>query len=189
MLAGCGGVSEIGAGIVSIGYIRAAVSPAVGKKAVHHLTFDALTDVNRAVVVLSKEEHGYSEADAQKLRDLVVEVENRAEDREHDEAALDKCSLLVFKIASGQYFRAGNKRTALVAGTIFLLKNGHSLDISDPELVSMVDRVGIAGATLEELHAALERATKKAGPERKGWAKVLEAVVDTHRPFLTRVAS
>lgn len=161
----------------------------MGKKAVHHLTFDALTDVNRVVVALSKEEHGYSEADAQKLQELVVEVENRAEDREYDEAVLDKCSILVFKIASGQHFKAGNKRTALVAGAVFLMKNGHSLDISDPEFVSMVDRVGIAAATLEELHTALDRATKEAGPERKGWAKVVEAVVDVHRDFLTRVAS
>lgn len=162
---------------------------AMRSRTVRHPTFEALVGVNRAVVALSHEEHGYSEADKKKLKALVDEVERRAENKAFDEAVLDKCSFLVFKLASGQYFRGGNKRTALVAGSAFLRKNGYRMDISDPVLVSAVDQAGVAGATLERLHSSLETATRETGVDRKGWPKVTDEVVAIHRDFLTRIAS
>ena len=64
---------------------------------------------------------------------------------------LMKSALLVFGLASGQYFHEGNKRTALVAGLAFLELNGLTMDVKDPALVSVVDRAGISTATLNEV--------------------------------------
>lgn len=158
-------------------------------RTVRHPTFDALVAVNKAVVALSQEEHGYSEADAKKLAALVGEVELRDDGMPFDDAVLDKCSFLVFRLASGQYFRGGNKRTALVAGSAFLLKNGYRLDVSDPELVSAIDRAGVGDATLERLQSSLESAMRETAADRRGWPKVVQGVVAAHRSFLTRIAS
>lgn len=162
---------------------------AVGKKAVRHLDFDALVGINREVVTLTGETHGYSPADGKKLRELVKEVELRADNQAFVGAVSEKAALLVFKIASGQYFKAGNKRTALVAGAVFLRKNGYSVDIRRPELVSTVDRVGVAAASLEELFVVIGNLKSEAKVERKGWDGAARTVVDANRDFLTEVGS
>ena len=161
----------------------------MGKKVIHHLGFEDLVSVNRSVVALTKEEHGYSEADGKKLSSLVKEVEARADNRAPEEAIPEKASLLVFKIASGQYFRAGNKRTALVAGAAFLRKNGYALNLRDPALVETVDRAGMAAATLDDLFASMEDHMAKARSDRKGWDGVIESLLEDNGEFLTGLAS
>jgi prophage maintenance system killer protein len=161
----------------------------VGKKTIHHMDFDVLVNVNKTVVDLTGEPHSFTEADRSKLAELVQEVEQRADNQEFEEAVPEKASLLMFKIASGQYFRAGNKRTALVAGLAFLAKNGYSVDITNPELVSTVDRVGVAAAGLDDLNALIRDLKKKAKTERRGWDGVVEALVEANRAFLTDLAA
>jgi prophage maintenance system killer protein len=161
----------------------------VGKKTVHHLDYDALIGVNKAVVALTKERHAFADADGEKLQALIKEVEARADNRTPEEAIPDKASLLVFKIASGQYFHAGNKRTALVAGAAFLKKNGYSLDLRDPGLVSAVDKVGMGAASLDELFAVMGGAESKSKADRKGWEGLVESLVDANREFLSLLAS
>lgn len=161
----------------------------MGKRIVHHMDFDALVNVNKEVVSLTKESHGYSEADGRKLRELVKEVELRADNQGFEDAVAEKASLLVFKVASGQYFQGGNKRTALVAGAVFLLKNGYSVDIKDPALDSTVDQVGVAAASLESLYAVMEGLRSKVKTERKGWDVVTRTVVGSNGEFLTKLAS
>jgi len=161
----------------------------VAKKTIHHLDFDALVEVNMAVVALTKEKHEYSAADGRKLKGLVKEVEQRADNQDFEEAVADKAALLVCDIARGQYFHAGNKRTALVAGLAFLTKNGHSVDIENDEFVATVDKVGIAAADLDGVYAEIKRLITKEKAERRGWPAVVKSAVEKHREFLTELAS
>lgn len=159
------------------------------KKVVHHLDFETLVEINKEVVALTGEPHGYSPADGEKLEELVAEVESRADNVDFEEAVQDKASLLVFKIASGQHFHGGNKRTALVAGLVFLRKNGYKIDLKNPEFTSTVDKVGMAAANLDELYDVISRRASKGPAERKGWGKAVAEAVDSNRKFLTDVSS
>lgn len=161
----------------------------MAKKTIHHVDFETLVGVNKSVVALTKEKHEYSSADGRKLRSLVKEVEQRADNQEFEEAVAEKAALLVYDIARGQYFHAGNKRTALVAGLAFLAKNGHALDIEDEEFVSTVDKVGIAAADLDDLYAVIKGVISKGKPERRGWDAVVKGAVKKHEEFLTTLAS
>jgi prophage maintenance system killer protein len=161
----------------------------MAKKTIHHMDFDTLVDVNKAVVSLTGEPHGYSEADRKKLSSLIEEVEHRADNQDFEEAVPEKASLLIFKVATGQYFKAGNKRTALVAGLAFLLKNGFTIDITNSDLVSTVDRVGMAAASLDDLYAVMGDLKAKTKAERKGWDKAINAVVEANKDFLTSLAA
>ena len=161
----------------------------VAKKTIHHMDFETLVSVNREVVELTKEPHEYTSADGRKLRDLVKEVEHRADNQEFEGAVAEKACLLVYEVARGQFFRAGNKRTALVAGLAFLAKNGYSMDIENTELVATVDKAGIAAADLDDLYAVVEGLVTKSKAERKGWEGVLKGIVEKHRDFLTKLAS
>ena len=161
----------------------------VAKKTIHHVDFETLLEVNKAVVDLTKEKHEYSTADGKKLKTLVVEVEQRADNQEFDEAVTEKAALLVYDIARGQYFHAWNKRTALVAGLAFLSKNSHSIDIEDDEFVATVDKVGIAAADLDDLHAVMQDLVSKGRAERRAWGSVVKQAVEEHREFLTKLAS
>jgi death-on-curing family protein len=161
----------------------------VAKKTIHHIDFETLVGVNKVVVALTKEKHEYSSADGRKLRSLVKEVEQRADNQEFEEAVAEKAALLVYDIARGQYFHAGNKRTALVAGLAFLAKNGHTLDIQDEEFVSTVDKAGIAAADLDDLYAVMRGLISKGKAERRGWDAVVKGAVQEHEEFLTKLAS
>ena len=165
------------------------VLAAMGKKVVHHIDFDALVGVNRAVVALTGESYGCSDADKAKLASVVKEVQARADNRSSDEAIPEKASLLVYKLASGQYFHAGNKRTALVSGLAFLMKNGYSMDIKNQTLVDTVDRVGMAGASLDALFAAMADLLKRGKADRKKWDGVIGSIVDSNKEFLTGLAA
>ena len=161
----------------------------MGKKSIHHPDFETLVAVNREVVALTKEPHGYSEADGTKLVELLKEMEHRADNQEFDEAVVDKAALLVFKLASGQYFRTGNKRTALVAGAVYLAKNGYSIDLGNTDLVSTVDRAGIAAASLDEVYNILRRLSSKAKVERKSWDKAVAQMVASNKDALTKLGA
>jgi len=161
----------------------------VGKKTIHHMDLKTLLEVNRVVVALTGESYQYSAADGRKLSKLVKEVEKRADNQGYEDAVAEKAALLVYKIASGQYFHAGNKRTALVAGATFLNKNGKVLDMENEEFVSTVDKVGIAAADLDDLYAKIEALMEKGKAERKSWDRAVKDVVAKHKEFLTRLAS
>ena len=158
-------------------------------RTVHHLDFETLVDINREVVALTGEAHEYSPADGRKLAELVEEVKKRADNQGPDEAIPEKAALLVFKLASGQYFHAGNKRSALVVGLVFLRKNGYDMDINSAELASTVDRAGIAAATLDDLYEVVGRLAVKSKAERRSWEKVVADVVKSHGELLTKLAS
>jgi death-on-curing family protein len=153
------------------------------------MDMDTLVSVNKAVVTLTNEKHEYTPADGEKLEELLEEVTSRADNQDFGEAIPEKASLLVFKIASGQHFHAGNKRTALVAGLVFLRKNGFTIKLDDPDYVSLVDKVGMAAASLDDLNAVMRRLTTKSVVERKGWDKAVAMVVESNRKFLTDVGS
>jgi prophage maintenance system killer protein len=161
----------------------------VARKTIHHMDFETLTSVNKEVVALTKEKHEYSPADGRKLRNLVKDVELRADNQDFEEAVADKASLLVYDIARGQYFHAGNKRTALVAGLAFLHKNAHDMDIEDDEFVATVDKVGIAAADLDDVYAVVKGLIGKSKVERRGWDGVVRGAVEVHKDFLTNLAS
>jgi prophage maintenance system killer protein len=163
--------------------------PAVAKKTIHHMDLDTLVGVNREVVALTSERHEYSAADRLKLEGLLKEVEQRAGNEEYEEAVAEKASLLVYDVARGQYFHAGNKRTALVAGLSFVAKNSHTIDVENVELVSTVDKAGIAAADLDDVYAIVKKLLTKTKAERKGWDSVIKRTVEEHKDFLTKLAS
>ncbi|MDG6991147.1 MAG: type II toxin-antitoxin system death-on-curing family toxin [Nitrososphaerota archaeon] len=153
------------------------------------MSFDDVVHVNQVVVALSRESHAFSDADGDKLSALTKEVEARADNLSAEEAIPEKACLLVFKLASGQYFHAGNKRTALVAGVAFLAKNGYHINLRDQALIDTVDRAGVAAATLDDLFAVTEGLLTKARSDRKGWAGVVDSVVASNREYLTSLAA
>ena len=161
----------------------------VAKRVVHHIDLPTLIQINKEIVAQTGEPHEYTPADGEKLATVISEVEGRANNQDLEEAVPEKASLLVFKIASGQYFRAGNKRTALVAGLVFLRKNGYTIDIRDRELVSMVDKVGMAAADLDALYTVVEERSKKSPTERKGWTNAVTLTVESNRRFLRDLAA
>ena len=161
----------------------------MARKVIHHMDFETLLLANREVVALTREPHEYSQADGEKLSQLVKEVEQRANNVKPEEAVREKAALLVFKVASGQYFRAGNKRTALVAGSAFLAKNGIGIDITDPEFVSRVDQAGVAAAGLDDVYEIVRRIARDSKVDRRGWAKAVAAVVESEKDFLTKLGS
>jgi prophage maintenance system killer protein len=161
----------------------------MARKTVHHMDFETLVGVNERVVALTGEPHGFSPADGRKLAELVEQVEQRADNQEFEEAVADKATLLIYEVARGQFFRAGNKRTALVAGLAFLTKNGHTLDIENQGLVGTVDRAGIAAADLDDLYAEVTRILAKGKTERRSWDKIIADVIEKNKDFLARLAS
>ena len=148
-----------------------------------------LMAVNREIVLLTREPHECSKADGEQLESLLKEVSSRADNQNFEQAVPEKASLLVFKLASGQHFRAGNRRTALVAGLVFLRKNGFKVKIDDPELVSVVDKAGMAAATLDEVFGVLGRLTVKSAAERKAWEGAVKQAVESNSKFLIDVGS
>jgi prophage maintenance system killer protein len=153
------------------------------------MDFETVVDVNREVVALTGEPCEYSTADGRKLVALVKEVELRADNQEFLDAVTDKAALLVFKAASGQYFRAGNKRTALVLGLAFLKKNGYTMNIQDAEFMSAVDKAGMGAAGLDELYAIVRRLITKSPAQRKGWDKAVKEIVASNKGFLTEAGA
>lgn len=115
--------------------------------------------INKNVESLTGEEHRYEHEDERRAMSLLEHVENVKAASRHEEI-LQEASLLVFGLASGQYFHEGNKRTALVAGLAFLELNGSTMDIRDPTLVSVVDRAGISTATLNDVREIMNRLVK-----------------------------
>jgi prophage maintenance system killer protein len=161
----------------------------VAKRTVHHMDFATLVAINADVVALTGEPHEYTPADGKKIEELLGEVEARADNQDFEEAVPEKASFLVFKVASGQHFRAGNKRTALVAGLTFLRKNGYKIELANPEFVSTVDKVGVAASTLDDLFSVMTGLIKKSPTERKGWDKASKEAIEANRRFLTDLGS
>ncbi len=161
----------------------------VAKRTVHHMDLDLLVSINKQVVSFTREPHEYSAADGQQLGALLDEVMSRADKQDFEEAVPEKASLLVFKIASGQHFHAGNKRTALVAGLVFLRKNGYKIRMDDPDFVSVVDKAGMAAVSLDDLHGVIRRLIAKSPAERKGWENAVKQTVELNKKFLTEIGS
>jgi len=161
----------------------------VAKRTVHHMDLPALVAVNREVVLLTHEPHEYSKADGEQLESLLKEVASRADNQGFEQAIPEKASLLVFKLATGQHFRAGNKRTALVAGLVFLRKNGYKLKIDDTRLVSVVDKAGMARATLDDVYDVMGSLAIKSVAERKAWESAVKQAVGSNSSFLTDIGT
>jgi len=135
-------------------------NPPALARVVRHLDFDALVLINKQVVSLTEERHEYDEEDEKRMKALLRSVKELDVGKNVNERIIEKAALLIFRIASGQNFHEGNKRTALVAGLAFLRMNGYTLDIRDQRLVSVVDRAGVATATLKEVKDVLQKLVK-----------------------------
>ena len=141
------------------------------------------------VVALTREPSEYTEADKLKLEAIVSEVAQRADNQEFEDAVQEKVSLLVFKLASGQHFKAGNQRTALVAGHVFMRKNGYKIDMRNRSLVSTIDKVGMGASSLEDLYEVMKALAAKSPTDRKGWSGATKESVVASRRFLTDLGS
>jgi len=161
----------------------------VAKRTVHYMDMSALVGINREVALLTREPSEYSEPDGRQLESLLKDVTSRADNQDFEEAVAEKASLLIFKIASGQHFKAANKRTALVAGIVFLRKNGYTMKINDPDFVSIIDKAGMAEATLDDVFDAVKRLYVKSTVDRKAWDASIKQTVEENRKFLTDIGS
>ena len=113
----------------------------LNRSPIHHIDFETLVLINKKVVSLTGEEHRYEHEDERRARSLLEQIENLNAASRREEI-LQEASLLVFGLASAQYFHEGNKRTALVAGLAFLELNGSTRDVKDPALVSLCPFLG-----------------------------------------------
>ncbi len=127
------------------------------KNRIRLFDFQTLVDINKEVVSLTGDKHEYTREDERELRQLLTEVQETANAEERKESIMQKVSLLVFRLASGQHFHEGNKRTALTAAETFLRANGYTIDISDKELVRVVDKAGIGQASLSKVREVMRR--------------------------------
>lgn len=127
------------------------------RKPIRHVDFDTLILINREVVSLTRETHEFTDEDERRIRSMLNDVEHLSDDVDPKEMIIGKASLLIFRVASGQYFHEGNKRTALVAGLSFLQMNGFTADIRNADLIAVIDRAGVAAATLNDVQAVLKR--------------------------------
>lgn len=159
------------------------------KEAIHHLELSTLILINKEVVALTGESHGYTEEDEARLKSLVEEIEATFNEAEYDEAVIQKTALLVYRIASGQHFHEGNKRTALVAACAFLQMNGRSIDIGNEQLVSVVDKAGIATADFDAVKGVVRKLIRNERKERKQWERTVKYIVESNREFLIYIAS
>ncbi len=98
---------------------------------IRYFDVKTLVQINAEVVSLTGDKHEYTKGDERKLRQLLTEVEKTANDQERNESIIQKVSLLIFRVANGQHFHEGSKRTALVAAESFLKANGYTIDIKD----------------------------------------------------------
>ncbi len=130
------------------------------QRKIRHLEFETLAKINEEVVVLTGERHSYTKDDEQNIRGLLAEVKNAANEGERSECVIQKVSLLVFRIASGQHFHEGNKRSALVAGQTFLKANGYMMNIQNKDLVRVVDEAGVGKADLSKLNTVIRALIK-----------------------------
>ncbi len=124
---------------------------------IRHIDFGTLSMINKQVVSLTGEKHEYTEEDEKRIKSMLEEIEEVTRSNDLGAAIREKAALLIFRIASGQNFHEGNKRTALVAGLAFLEMNGYTLDIKNPRLVSVVDRTGVATASLNDIRTTLRK--------------------------------
>jgi prophage maintenance system killer protein len=99
----------------------------------------------------------FDESDESRLKALIKEVRRRAGKEPFEAAVVEEASIVMFRIATGQHFHEGNKRTSLVAGSAFLNMNGYTLDIRDKGLVTVVDRAGIGAASFNDVHDVAKR--------------------------------
>ena len=127
------------------------------KNRIRLFDFQTLVNINKEVVSLTGDKHEYTREDERELRQLLTEVQETANAEERRESIIQKVSLLIFRLASGQHFHEGNKRTALTAGESFLRANGYTIEISDKELVQVVDKAGIGQAGLSEVREIVRR--------------------------------
>ncbi len=124
---------------------------------IKHLDFSALVLINKEVVALTGEAHEHDEEDDRKLKALAKEVSESFSEQDFESRLVKEASLLAYKLATGQHFHEGNKRTALVAASAFLQMNGRSMNIKDDALVAVIDRAGVGRATLNEVQEAIGR--------------------------------
>lgn len=161
----------------------------LGRNAVRHIDFKTLVLINREVVSLTGEKHEYAEEDETRIKSFLKEIKELIIDDPNAEI-LEKASLLTFRIASGQHFHEGNKRTALVAVLAFLRMNRYTLDIRDLGLVTVVDRAGISTANLNDIRTTLKTLIRVVSErERKLWEETAKKIVESNREFLIFIGS
>jgi len=122
--------------------------------------FNEIVEINRRVVNLTGDAHFYDADDAMKIRGILEDLEAIYNDLEPEEQITRKAALLIHRMASGQCFHEGNKRTALIAAQFFLRQNGYDIDIKDKELLTVLDRSAILTATLKDVYPEIRRLIK-----------------------------
>lgn len=94
------------------------------------LEFIILT--NKRALEFTGEEHGYKENDMESLKIMLANLRKVGRrESSFKQRMLKKSSFLMYRLARGQRFYEGNKRTAFMVTREFLLENGYTLPTSN----------------------------------------------------------
>jgi death-on-curing protein len=91
------------------------------------------------------------------LESSVQRPQTRYGGKELFNTPFEKAASLIHSIIANRPFMDGNKRTALVSGTVFLRLNGYTLNLSQKEFVKIALDVTNRTVELEDLAKVLRR--------------------------------
>lgn len=112
------------------------------------------------MVALTKDEHKYTEHDEKEIRRLLSDTRRVANREEQSDSIIEKVSLLIYRIAGGQHYLEGNKRTALAVAETFLKFNGYTMDIGDKSLLDILSKVAVGQASLSSVRDIVRQLTR-----------------------------
>jgi death-on-curing family protein len=130
----------------------------------HRIRYPSLVviiEINRSVVSLTKDEHSFDEYDRSRLSQILDEMKTEGENpsvKTIKGRIVKKASYLMFRLASGQHFHEGNKRTAIVATATFLAANGFVMPQGNPAIERLLDKIAIGSPDVDirQLESVME---------------------------------
>ena len=111
---------------------------------VHYLSVDDLTEINRLLIELQTPDEPVG----------VLSVDNLSSSQARYEQTNDMfvlASVLIESLIQNHPFANANKRTAMMAGYVFLLLNGYELTAPGDEIVEMAEGLACKTYTREDL--------------------------------------
>jgi len=108
---------------------------------INYVEIDTIITINRRIIELWNKRHSdkpeFLDVGIDRIEEVLDKVKSVANDLEFENMLIEKAAYLVGGLAWSQAFSGGNKRTAILTCTVFLLQNGYRLNIpqnKNPEL-------------------------------------------------------
>ena len=108
---------------------------------INYVDIDVIIKINKRIIELWNQRHSdrpeFLDVGTDRIEEVLNKVKSVANDLEFEDMLIEKSAYLIGGLAWNQPFSGGNKRTAILTGTVFLLQNGFRLNIpqnKNPEL-------------------------------------------------------